>query len=105
MPWRRRDEQHPRRAWRGIAKGVGCTDGHEHEGARSALYHAVACAQRQFSFEDVKDLLDLGVVMGARIEARGDREFEHGAAFGVLGSHEEIYLRTAEGHALRLAWL
>jgi hypothetical protein len=84
---------------------VGRADGHEHESARAALHHAVACPQRQLAFENVKDLLDPGVVMGARIESRGDRKFECGAAFGMLGSHEEIYLRTAEGHALRLAWL
>jgi nucleotide-binding universal stress UspA family protein len=72
---------------------VGRAHGHEHKGARATLHHAVADAQRQLSFEDVKDLLDLGVVMSARIEARGGREYEHGAAFGVLGSHEEIYLR------------
>jgi hypothetical protein len=78
---------------------------HEHEGARAAPHHAVAGAQRQLAFEDVKDLFDLGVVLSARIEAGGDREFEHGAAFGVLAGHEEIDLRPAEGHALRLAWL
>jgi hypothetical protein len=45
------------------------------------------------------------VVMSARIKARGDREFEHGSAFGALGSYEKIDLRPAEGHTTRLAWL
>jgi len=84
---------------------VGRTKGDKHEGARPSLHHTVTCAQRQLPFEDVKNLLDLAMLMAARVEARGDRKFEHGAPFGVLSGHEEIHLRAAEGNVLRLTWL
>jgi len=52
-------------------------------------------------------LADAGALKEGLSPAQRDHPLQQvdGAAFRMLGGYEEIYLRTAQGNALRLTWL
>jgi len=74
----------------GIAECVRRSRGNKNEIAGSAVQSALATAQIDLAFEDVKNLLYLGMVMCAGVESRRDRELEYRALLGVLGREQII---------------
>ena len=56
----------------------------EHKGSRSTAQGTLAATQIDFTFEDVKNFLDLGVIVRTGIESGRNREFEQRALFRML---------------------
>ena len=63
MTWRRSDQQHAAGLRTGISERVRCAGWDKYASSRSAAHGTLATAQIELSFENVKDLLDFGVVM------------------------------------------
>src|SRR5437762_13492183 len=59
-------------------------------------------ADRDLSLDDVEDLLDLGVVVRASIEARCDRELEQRALLGVFGRDQVVDPSLMQGDSVSL---
>jgi hypothetical protein len=102
MTWRRGDQQHAAGLRTGISERVRCAGWDKYASSRSAAHSTLATAQIELSFENVKDLLDFGVVMRTSVEPWGDRKLEQRALLGVLGRDQIIDPSLVQGDIVGL---
>jgi hypothetical protein len=79
------NQEHAARRRTGITERVRDAGRDEHKGPRPAAHNPFAATQINLALENVEQLLDLSMVVRARVESRRNRELEHRALFGVFG--------------------
>jgi len=90
MSGRRGNQKHAARRRTGIAERVRDAGRDEHEGSGPAVHDPFAATQIEFALQNVEQLLDLCVVVGAGVESRCNRELEQRALLGVFGREQVI---------------
>jgi hypothetical protein len=86
----RSDQQHAARLRTGVSERVRCARWDKYASSRPAADGTLATAQIELSFENVKDLLDFGVVMRTSVEPWGDRKLKQRALLRVFGRDQII---------------
>ena len=102
MTWRRSNQQHAAGLRTGVSERVRCAGWDKYASSRAAAHGTLATAQIEVSFENVKDLLDFGVVMRTSVQPWRDRKLKQRAVLRVFGRDQIIDPSLMQGDTVSL---